>query len=339
MKARWKLDAWKIIALTLVLLSLACSRNSTQPVVEEHDGVELVSLMGSAQEALENKDAEGFQSLFPGNSVSSAKSVWNRLLKTRGSSDAYEIMQVISYPELERATTGVHVNRLVLGEWFDFSSEYAGKGSVYHTTWIFTREQPDSQWKLQDLKINRSYVGYRSPYGALTSDLNHMDRASFLSLGMEWEDSANPSPLLVKTLQALADEDLEKLKAHTVDGTLFYALSIGVEMPSVASDSSASGKHNRKQSIASLKEQIKNIKQASSTLKVDPNDLKPYFTAYSIISMPEHCTKLDLSIEFDGSGISKRVKSFTVSWSAVRLKDVWLTDSMYVSSTKVYEQF
>ncbi len=338
MKAKWKLEVWKIIVLTFVLLSSACSRNSTQPAVEEHDGAELVSLMGSAQEALENEDMEGFQSLFPESSLSRAESVWNRLLNQRDSSNAYEIMQVMSYPELERATTGVHVIKLVLDAWFDFSSEYEGKGNVYHTTWSFTREQPNSQWKLQDLKINRSYVGYRSPYGALTSDLNHMDRASFLSLGMEWKASANPSPLLVKTLQALADEDLEKLKAHTVDGTLFHALSMGVEMPSVASDGSASGKHNREQSVASLKEQIKNIKRASSTLKVDPNDLAPYFTAYSVTSMPEHCAKLDLNIEFDGSGFSKSVKSFTVSWSGVRLKDVWLTDSMYVSSMKVYEQ-
>ena len=338
MKANWKIDVWKIIALALLLLSSACSRNSTQPAVEEHDGAELVSLMGRAQEALENEDAEGFQSLFPENSLGTAKSVWNRLLREKESSDAYKIMQVMSYPELERATTGVHVNRLVLGAWYEFSSGYEERSNVYHTTWIFTREQLNSQWKLQDLKINRSNVGYRSPYDALTSDLNQMDRASFLSLEMEWEDSANPSPLLVKTLQALADEDLEKLKAYTVDGTLFYALSMGVEMTSVASDSSASGKYNRDQSVASLKEQIKNIKRASNTLKVAPNDLAPYFTAYSVISMPEHCAKLDLSIEFDGSGLSKNVKSFTVSWSAVCLKDVWLIDSMYISSTKVYEQ-
>jgi hypothetical protein len=182
------------------------------------------------------------------------------------------------------------------------------------------------------MKIQRTSLAY----GALLIDLNQLFEPELSSLGMEWEESVDPTPLLIDTLKALADEDIEALKTYTLDGTLFYAYDNGVEMPTVANDSSFSGKHNREQSLTYLQQQISNLRQGLGQLQANIKDLEPYFTAYRILSMPPECTKLKLAVTFDGKGLSKSVNSLTLSWAAARINEKWLAESMGIQAIQGY---
>jgi hypothetical protein len=130
-----------------------------------------------------------------------------------------ELMRLTSYPELERAASHLHVKRLILDMWFDLNHIYEGSDNVYHSTWVFRRGASDPQWKIENMKIQRAGPAY----GALLIDLNQVSQPDFWALGMEWEESVDPTPLLLDTLKALADEDMEALKACTLDGALFHA--------------------------------------------------------------------------------------------------------------------
>ena len=328
MKKRLKKYTYKIFIVSILFLLMSCSRSSTE--IKEDDGIELVSLMKNAQEALENEDAALFESTFTKHSTPEARSMWKRFLKRKASSDNGQIILLIKYPELERATTTIHVKRLILDVWFDLSN----KNNIYKTSWEFIREQSNSQWKIGNIRID-NVSG--SIYGILLTDLNEMFQSNFLALDMNGEESLNPAPLLTNTFNALVNEDIEALKTYTVDGTLFSAFSKGIEMPTIENGNTVSGRYNRDQSLSFLKEQIQNIKQSSKDLGVSPNQLIPYFTAYSITSIPDYCTKLKFYIDFDGKPISKDVKSFSVSWSAARLHERWLVESMLIKSMAIYE--
>ncbi len=329
-----RLKTHKMIALVLLMTFYSCGRNDTESKkdVVEKDGHEIVALMVVAQEALAQKDSESFQSLFSKNFQTTARSIWERLIMLKDSSSTEEVMLLTSYPELERTTTDVHVNKLYLDMWFDLGHIYGGRNHIYQTTWVFRRGGFGQKWCLENLRIERSSLAY----GALLIDLNALLRSEFSALGMEWEESIDPTHLLINTLQAMADGDIEALKAYTVDGTLFYAHEYGIEMPTIANDDSAMGKHNREQSLAYLQQQVKNLKQGSGHLNVNIRDLEPYFIAYSVVSMPQECTKLKLSIEFDGRPLSKGIKSFILSWAAARLNDKWLAQSMGIHSIQIY---
>ena len=323
-----------IMATALFILSLSCSGNGheTKKDIKEQDGADIVALMISAQEALEEKDAERFQSLFSRNFQITGRTVWQRLLTEKDSNLSDELMRLTSYPELERATTHLHVKRLILDMWFDLNHVYEGRNNVYHTTWVFRRGASDPQWKIENMKIQRASLAY----GALLIDLNQLYQPDFSALGMEWEESADPTLLLIDTLKALADEDIEALKAYTLDGTLFHAYDNGVEMPTVVNDKTVSGKHNREQSLTYLQQQIDNLRKALAQLKANIKDLEPYFTAYRILSMPAECTKLKLAMTFDGRGLSKNVSSLTLSWAAARVNEKWLAESMGIQSIQGY---
>jgi hypothetical protein len=323
-----------IMATALFILSLSCSGNGTETKkdIKEQDGADIVALMISAQEALEEKDAERFQSLFSRSFQITGRTVWQRLLAEKDSNLSDELMRLTSYPELERATTHLHVKRLILDMWFDLNHVYEGRNNVYHTTWVFRRGASDPQWKIENMKVQRASLAY----GALLIDLNQLYQPDFSALGMEWEESADPTLLLIDTLKALADEDIEALKAYTLDGTLFHAYDNGVEMPTVANDNTVSGKHNREQSLTYLQQQIDNLRKALAQLKANIKDLQPYFTAYRILSMPAECTKLKLAMTFDGRGLSKNVSSLTISWSAARVNEKWLAESMGIQSIQGY---
>lgn len=329
-----RLKTHKMIALVLFMMFYACGRNETASKKDlvEKDGHEIVALMAVAQEALAQKDSESFQSLFSKNFQTTARTVWERLIMLEDSSSAEEMMLLTSYPELERTTTDVHVNKLYLDMWFDLSRMYGGRNHIYQATWVFRRGGFGQKWFLENLRIERSSLAY----GALLIDLKALLRSEFSALGMEWEESIDPTHLLINTLQAMADGDIEALKAYTVDGTLFYAHEYGIELPTVANDDSAMGKHNREQSLAYLQQQVKNLKQGSGHLKVNIRDLEPYFIAYSVVSMPQECTKLKLAIEFDGRPLSKGINSFILSWAAVRLNDKWLAQSMGIHSIQIH---
>ena len=323
-----------LLAFALFIFSVSCSRNGAdiEEGVTEQDGAEIVALMISAQEALGEEDSERFQSLFSKSFKTTGRAVWQHLTNVTDSNLGDEMMLLTSYPELERVATTIRVKRLVLDTWFDLNHSYEGRNNVYHTTWIFRRGGSDPRWRLEDLKIQRS----SRAYGALLTDLNQLFQSDFSALGMEWEESIDPTLLLVKTLEALANEDIEALKAHTLDGTLFYAYDNGIEMPTVANDETFRGKHNRDQSLTYLQRQISDLKQGLGHLKTNIKALEPYFTAYRIVSMPAECTKLRLAITFDGRGLSKKLKSLTLSWGAARVNEKWLAESMGIQSIQRY---
>jgi hypothetical protein len=328
MKTRLKKYTYSTFIVSILFLLMSCSRSSTK--INEDNGIALVSLMKNAQEALENEDAALFESTFTKRDAPTAKSKWKRFLKRKASSDNGQIIQFMEHPELERATTTIHVNRLILDVWFDVSNN----NKIYKTSWEFIREQSNAQWKIGNIRIDRVSEGV---YGTLLTDLNEMLQSSFLALDMNWEESINPASLLTETFDALVNEDIDALKTYTVDGTLFSAFSNGIEMPTIENGDTVSGKYNRDQSLSFLKEQIQNIKQCSKDLNVSPNQLIPYFTAYSITSIPDYCTKLRFYIDFDGKHISKDIKRFAVSWSAARLHERWLVESMFIKSMAIYE--
>lgn len=329
-KAGWRQRKHILMASAFFILLFSCSRNDheTKKGLHEQDGAEIVALMISAQEALEEEDAERFQSLFSKNFQITGRTVWQRLMTEKGSNLSDELWRLTNYPELERAINHLHVKRLILDMWFDLSHAYEGRDNVYHTSWVFRRGASDPQWKIENMKIQRTGFAY----GALLIDLNQLSQADLSALNMEWEESIDPTPLLIHTLEALADEDIEALKAYTLDGTLFQAYDNGIEMPSVANDNTVSGKHNREQSLTYLQQQTSNLKKALAQLKANPKDVEPYFTAYRILSMPADCTKLKLSMTFDGRGLSKKVNSLTLSWAAARVNEKWLAESMGIQS-------
>jgi len=334
MKDGRKLSRTIIMASALFILLVSCSRNGTETnkAIQEQDGAEIVALMISAQEALEEEDAERFQSLFSRSFQITGRTVWQRLMAEKNSNLNDELMRLTSYPELERATTHLHVKRLILDMWFDLNRVYEGRDNIYHTTWVFRRGASDPQWKIENMKVQRASLAY----GALLIDLNQLYQPDFSALRMEWEESVDPTLLLIDTLKALVDEDIEALKAYTLDGTLFHAYNNGVEMPTVANDNTVSGKHNREQSLTYLQQQIDNLRKALAQLKANIKDLEPYFTAYRILSMPAECTKLKLAMTFDGKGLSKNVSSLTLSWAAARVNEKWLTESMGIQSIQGY---
>lgn len=334
MKPGWRLGKTIRIAFAMLMIFSSCSRDSTETKesAKEKDGAEIVALMISAQEALEEEDSERFQSLFSKSFQTTGRAVWQRLMNKKGSNLGHEIMLLTSYPELERATTNIHVKRLMIDMWFDLNHTYEGRDNVYHTRWVFRRGGSDPRWKLENVEIQRSSFAY----GALLVDLNKLLWSDFSALGMAWEESMDPTLLLINTLEALANGDIEALKAYTLDGTLFYAYDKGVEMPTVANDNTFRGKHNREQSMTYLQRQISNLKQGFFHLNASMKDLKPYFTAYRIVSMPAECTKLKLVMTFDGRGLSKKVKSLTLSWAAARVNERWLAESMGIQSIQSY---
>jgi hypothetical protein len=334
MKAAGKSGKYILMASVLFIALVSCGRNGTETnnAIQEQDGAEIVALMISAQEALEEEDSERFRSLFSKNFQTTGRTVWQRLMREKESNLSDDMMLLTSYPELERATTHLHVKRLILDMWFDLNHAYGGRDNVYHTTWAFRRGGSDPRWKIENMKIQRSSLAY----GSLLIDLNQLLQSDFLALGMAWEESIDPSLLLIKTLEALADEDMDALKAYTLDGTLFYARDNGIEMPAVANDDTFGGQHNREQSLTYLQQQIRNLRQSLGHLKANIKDLEPYFTAYRILSMPAECTKLKLVMTFDGRDLSRNMKSLTLTWAAARVNEKWLAESMGIQSIQSY---
>ncbi len=333
-EAGWRPSKHIIMACVFFILLSSCSRNDheTKKGLDEQDGADIVALMISAQEALEEEDAERFQALFSKNFQITARTVWQSLMTEKGSNLRDELWCLTSYPELERATTHLHVKRLILDIWFDLNHAYEGRDNVYHTSWVFRRGTSDPQWKIENMKIQRTGFAY----GALLIDLNQLFQEDLSALNMEWEESIDPTPLLINTLEALAGEDIEALKAYTLDGTLFHAYDNGVGMPTVASDNTVSGKHNREQSLTYLQQQMSNLRKGLAQLKANTKNLVPYFTAYRILSMPADCTKLKLTMTFDGRGLSKDVNTLTLSWAAARINGKWLAESMGIQAIQSY---
>jgi hypothetical protein len=311
-----------LITLAVLLLSGCGDGQGSDVTIVEHDGEQLVQLMQDVKTAVQNEDEAKFVAMFP--SGSNAKRVWKQLMKMKWDDGENYVMQIIQHPGLERASADLRVNKLTLCEWFEIDRGYKTHNEVRSTTWTFARG--DSAWRLSGLRLDAAHTSY----GDIVRDLNRMDHFQYEALAMDWEEYGDPSPVLTRTLQALGDENIDALKACTVDGTMFFAYEKGIEFPNIASGNTVSGKSNRDDCGEFLSRQIKNMRNASGELKLNAIDLDRYVTAYRVNSMPRNCTKLKLVMEFAEPTVPEHVASLTVSWSASYVMQKWLAEYINV---------
>jgi hypothetical protein len=298
--------------------------------VDEHDGEEVSSLMKAAQEALGKEDAARFQGLFAKDFASTGRTIYKSLLKRKQTRGSNVFALLMAAPQVKRATPSVRVRRVFLELWFDLRALTGGKKKIFHTTWRLRRGgESGSEWKLEHLRTDTSTLAY----GSLHADLSSMQSHDLTVLNMKWAEATSPDALVADCLRAFEAKDMEALKARCIDGVLFHALKTGVKMPSV-DNGPQSGEHNRNQSLAHLQKQAENIAQFSGQLGVKPVELAPHFTAYSIVAVPQYCTKLKLTTEFDGSGMARSVERVGVSWAGVRFYGKWLIDTLAIESIK-----
>ncbi|MFC1890722.1 hypothetical protein ACFL4G_13300 [Thermodesulfobacteriota bacterium] len=316
--------SWVALLATVLLLCSACSGKK----VDERDGAELASIMEAAGAALRNADEAAFLTLYAVDAQPMARMEWRGLQRWEGGFSGTRAGQVIIPPGLERITTDIHVLRLKIHAWFDFTSILESRNTIYRASWDFKRDDVDGRWHLWSLAVDRPRYGY----DALIEDLRRLHPSEFHALGMEWEAGVDPSPLLRKALRSLAAGDLEAFKNMTLWGAFFRALDRNIPLPTVDMSDSTNGIYNSKASLDFLKQQIRNLREAADRVHVKPLDFEPYFTAYGVHSLPEKCTKLDLEIEMDGRRLMDTMEKITVKWIAVRLKGKWLIDEITVAS-------
>ncbi len=315
-----------------LFLLVSCSAGGKQEVVNENDGAQITALMQKAHEAVKNDNVASFDSLFL--SAEKSQKVWERINKAKEWRGAFRIVELTETPELERAVTTIHVSKLTLQTWFYFHEADKRHDKLFSTKWSF--ERSENEWVIDDIYFNHGL----SQYGDIMNDLRQMSRLSFQAMAMDWEEGIDPAPVLDRTYQALSEGNIETLKACTVDGTMFRAHSQNVDMPRIDTGNTAGGKYNRKISKDFWDNNIENIKNFSASLGVAPEFLRPYFGAYRVTSMPPKCTKLMMRMEYDGSrieGLAKNVGKFKVSWTAARMYQRWLAESMYIESIEAYQ--
>ncbi|NIM65386.1 MAG: hypothetical protein GTO51_05275 [Candidatus Latescibacteria bacterium] len=321
-----------VFALVCLLFSFSCSQKSSEKAtVEENDGSELLALMDSARTAVKKGDFESYQSLY--SAISQAKTDWNEIESQKKRRGLNRILQLMEPIELERENPSVRITSLSVEAFISFFDEDAAGKTRTPITWKFRRGEGRSKWMLADLNIDLAEV----EYGSLLRDLQRMSRIHFLALQMDWEESINPRPLLLKVYRALAAEDMETLKATTLDGTLFSAFEKKVEMPTLAYEDDVSGRHNRDISTEYLKDLIKNVRIFSNELGISPEELIPYFGSYGVTSLPSGTSKLRVRMNFDGESLSDKVRRFALAWIACRINGRWLIDSVYIESYELYE--
>ncbi|UCH84917.1 MAG: hypothetical protein JSW50_04305 [Candidatus Latescibacterota bacterium] len=291
---------------------------SSKATISENDGEELVQLMQGVRTAIQQEDQARFEGYFPAGS--NAKSLWKWLMKTKWDEGGHYVMQLLEHPEIERASTELHVEKLAMCVWFEIDKGYKTHNEIQSVTWTF--ERGDSGWGLNKLRFDPAHTSY----GDIIRDLNRMDHYSYEALAMDWEERVDPSPVLMRTLTALGNEDLDALKVCTVDGTMFVAFSKGIEFPNLASGNTVSGRSNRDGCAEFLNRQIKAMREASGELKVNAVDLERYVTAYRVLSMPRNCTKLKMAMSFAQPTVPDHVTAIKVSWAASYVMQKWLAE-------------
>lgn len=329
MRSRTLWYSTRVIALaTLVLMFSACGGGDDATVIHEEDGAELVALMAGVQEAIKTGDQQQFESLFTNDGT--ARTVWNALMKWKDDEGEGRVLELTTGPAIRRATTEVHVKKLTVRTWYELDSGYENRPRVINTKWTFVRS--DDLWKLDGLRIDSS----AGSYGDLVREFNQMDHYSFEALGMDWEERIDPSPVISRALRAMSDSDMTRLKACTVDGTLFRAYDRRVEMPTIANGPTGSDCYNRESSTEFLNGQIKDFHKASGLLQLGADDLMPLVNAYRITSMPRHCKKIKLLILYDGECAASDVTNFSVTWSAAYIMQKWLAEVVGVESINAW---
>jgi hypothetical protein len=295
-----------------------------QPIVREYDGEELMALLGSARDAINQEDEAGFRGLYATDAEIRGRDNWNELKNTRWNWGDYIISRLSEVPGLERKETGLHIERLDLHVWFDFTKDSGEIEDVYRTKWSLVRE--DSLWRLNYVSIDKDATGY----GQWMNGLHRMGYRDFLAMEMAWEEGYDQTPLLARAWGAVAAGDAHVLKPLFVDGALFHALEANVDIPGTANDEHGPGENNRSTAYRRLTEQIDRMHEGTTILEVDPLALAPFFGAYRVTSMPDDCTKLSLIAEFDGTSVpSKKVTRFSLIWTGVYLKSRWLIETMH----------
>jgi hypothetical protein len=303
------------------------------PKVNEHDGAEINALLGKAQLAILEQDQESFSSLFAPACQQHGQEAWQSIQEIRFRIPEQQWHVVTAHPELVRDSHDKHVCALTLHAWFDYSRPYCEEWQAYHVEWALVRSLEDTPWQLAAVKLEEQ----PDTYDPLISELHIMPESAFQALNMSGQQSISPAPLLERTLQALAAGDMDALWATTTGGSLFRALDAGISMQKIDASERAGGRQNRMQIYNFYLDQANNLRDFAQKLRVEPLDLVPYFNAYTVAAMPQHCTKLELKIHFEGAGVPQFSKGLAVSWAAAYVKESWLVESMYIDLVEYYE--
>jgi hypothetical protein len=310
------------IAIAAASFVAGCGDGADQRVVREYDGAELVALLRSARDAINQNDEAAFERVY---AAEAQGDDWGKLETTRWNWGDYLLSRLTEAPGLDRKETGIHIERLDIEVWFDFSKDSGEEEDVYRTTWSLVRE--DSLWRLNYVNIDKNPTGY----GQWIRGLHRMGYREFLTMAMDWEEGYDQTSLLARAWDAVAAGDAEALKPLYVDGTLFYALRANVAIPGVINDEYGPGENNRSNAHGRLVEQVKRMRETTAILEVEPPSLAPFYSAYRITSLPDDCTKLTLTMEFGGDSVpSDRVTRFSLIWTGVFLKSRWLVETMHV---------
>jgi len=308
----------RLMTLILVVSFVGCSKK-----IEETDGAELTSLMKNMATSIET-----------GTGVPQATELGLKYIRKRVGQST--LVKAFVPPTIERTDPSVHVNRLLVRAGYDINRK------LFTTSWAFKRDDKTSAWILSNTSvkdIQRKDLRYK-PEHAIIAALGRMDYSKFMSLepNMGWRASDNPFPLLAKTFQALVDDDQQTLSSVTLSGALLRAGGKGIDLGRLIATDVPDRKFDPQATTDYLKEQVKHTSEIMKYCQAKADDIIPYVNAYSIGSMPEHCNKVNLSIEFTNpdkeQGITvgnRAMMGFTVDWSAVRLKDIWLMDELIIN--------
>ncbi|MFH1844775.1 MAG: hypothetical protein ABIF77_16415 [bacterium] len=332
------MKAWLYLPVGGVLLAVTCCLlvscgGETSDRILEQDGGELGILMSGARDAVADGEYVLFEALYGSLAPENADADWRSLQDANEDLGGYLLKMLLEAPELERATVGAHITELILHTWFDFTSPGNAFLNGYHTVWQFGRDPDSDSWCLVQVQIEWGHeVG-----NAVAMDLRRLAETNLAALGLDWELSVGPDPLLAKALDALAAGDLDKIKACSLDGALFFATERGVRLPSVDITESGRGRTNRWYAEESWRSQINNTRWYARELKTEPEEILPYFNAYRIVAMPDHCMQVALTITFQNLGLPRHIAGLALTWSAGYVENRWLLDEMYVDAVTSYE--
>jgi hypothetical protein len=307
-----------LVAFILVVSLVGCGGK-----IEENDGAEITTIMKDLATSVET-------------GIGVPRTTEEALKYIRTRVDQSAIIKAYAPPTIVRTNPAIHVNRLLIRAGYDINRK------LFTTSWALKHDDKTSAWTLSSTSfrdIQRNNLRYK-PEDALIAALGRMGYSTFMSLEPDtgWESPDDVFPLLAKTFQALVDDDQQTLLSVTVRGALLRAGRKGIDLGRLIAVDVPDMEFDPKGATDYLKERVKHTSEIMKYCQAELDDILPYINAYSVGSMPEHCNRVTLSIEFSnpdkgkGMTVGKRaMMGFTVEWSAVRLKDVWLIDDMIIN--------
>ena len=307
-----------VVAFILVLSLFGCGTK-----IEENDGTEITTLMQNLAASVET-----------GTGMPPIVERPLKYIRKRVGQSA--IVKAYAPPTILRTNPSVHVSDLTV------RADYAVKRQLFTTSWAFRRHEETTAWTLPSASlkdIQKSDLRYK-PDMAIVAALGRMSWSRFNSLepSAGWHSPNDLAALLTKTFQALVDNDSQTLHAVTLTGALLRAEDKGINLDRLIAADLPDSEFHREGADEYLKEQVNQTSEIMKYCQATTEDILPYITTYNIGSMPEHCNKANLRIQFshpdEGQGITvgkRAMMGFTVEWSAVRLKDVWLVDNLLIN--------